>query len=153
MHLTVWRICHRNYRKEAFTGEGARIYGGRFNSPGHTAVYTSGTLSLALLELLVRQQDRRRLGEMITFRVTVQSDFVETLQAEELPDGWDVAPYGRQTREIGDRWLKNRPALALRVPSAVVPYEYNCLLNPAHPAFDELSIQEMTDFSLDPRLK
>ena len=149
----VWRIVKEKYADEAFSGEGARRAGGRFNSPGRPAVYTSQSLALAQLEILVNLPTDRLLASYVAFRAGIPDQHVESLSPEKLPENWREAPAPRGVREIGDQWLRPKRSLALRVPSAVVPAEKNVLINPRHPAFEEVGIEGPFDPEIDDRLQ
>lgn len=150
--ITVWRITAPQYAETAFSGEGARLWGGRFNSPGRRVVYASGSLSLATLEVLAGANDRRRLRGYLAVSATFDEADVETLTVADLPEGWDARPYASASQTIGDTWLDDARSLALRVPSVVVPMEWNVLLNPEHPSFVGVQIGPPTVAPFDPRL-
>lgn len=150
--LTLWRLTKEEYADVAFTGEGARRYGGRFNSKGTPVVYTAESLPLALLEALVSLTDYEDLFRYVFFRIELAGEHVEQLDASKLPEGWDARPPGPVSRQIGDAWLQNARSLALRIPSVVVPYSFNYLLNPAHPAFQAIEVGEAEELPVDRRL-
>lgn len=75
-----------------------------------------------------------------------------SLSEDELPDGWDRHPPSALAQQVGDRWLSRRASVALRVPSVVVPYSHNYLLNPSHPAFEEVEIGSGESMPVDRRL-
>lgn len=150
--ITAWRITHRQYRNTAFSGEGAKEYGGRFNSIGIPIVYTSESQALATLELLTTVNERRRLTERICLPVTFSTKHVLAYDEEDLPAGWDARPYGSASRQVGDEWAQSTRSLVLRVPSVVLPREHNYLINPRHPDVDELEIGEPEPLNLDPRI-
>jgi RES domain-containing protein len=149
----VWRIVKEKYAGSAFDGEGARRAGGRFNSPGSPVIYTSESLALAQLEILVNLPTDRLLADYVAFRADLPDGRVATLDREELPESWREAPAPRSVRRVGDRWLESGRSLALRVPSAVVPAESNVLINPRHPAFEEVEIHGPVDPEIDERLQ
>ena len=149
-HITVWRITHEQYAADAFSGEGAKTYGGRFNSPGVPMVYTAGSLALATLELLVRLNRRRRLAPYVRIAASFPANLLAV--ADDLPEGWDDRPYGRVSQEWGDTWTGEQVSLALKVPSVVEPLESNYLINPGHPEVDRLDVGPPTPLNLDPRL-
>ena len=151
-YITVWRITVEKYRDSAFSGEGAELYGGRFNSPGHPAVYTAATLSLALLELLVQVDDPKRLADYYCIPATFSSELVDSREIESLPTGWDHRPAGAVSQTIGDEWLHKGELPILRVPSVVVPIEYNYMLNPRHEKFVGVEIGQGMQVPFDPRL-
>jgi len=151
--VRVWRLARRAHG--ALDGQGARRWGGRWNSPGRPVVYCSRLLSLAALEYLVHLNPTLAPDDLTAFAVDLPDDVGERLAEAELPAGW-----GRRvaaTREIGDRWLAAGRSPLLIVPSAVlpaalVPEEVNVLINPAHPAGAALRVADQRPFSFDPRL-
>ena len=150
--LTVWRITAPEYAGTAYSGEGARLWGGRFNRPGHRVVYASGSLALAALEVLAGAGDRSRLRGYLAVEATFDEGHVEVLEAAALPQGWDARPYAAASQAVGDRWLEEGRSVVLRVPSVVVPREWNYLLNPAHPLFEEVEVGPPSVAPFDPRL-
>lgn len=150
--ITAWRISAARYRDTAFSDKGAKEYGGRWGSIGTPIVYTSASLALATLELLVRIGSRERLGERVCLPVTFRDEHIQVRTIGDLPDGWDVRPYTATSQAIGDRWVEAGASLVLHVPSVVVPTEYNYLINPRHPAFDEVEPGHPRLLQLDPRL-
>lgn len=154
MTITLWRITHARYQDTAYSGEGARRYGGRFNSAGRRVVYTSATLSLAILEFIANldDYDPALLQDYVVVPATVDDRYVDVLPPSHLPADWREFPHAASTRHLGDRWLDERTSLLLAVPSAVVPSERNYLVNPEHPDFMYLSIGDPQDLDIDPRL-
>jgi RES domain-containing protein len=133
---------------EAFNGEGARLFGGRWNSPGQRAVYTSGSRALALLENLVHLDTSGPLPAFSLMSVELDDGDVEFTQ----PDAAEHIGRIAFTRPIGDRWLRQCRSLALAVPSVVVPQEFNFVLNPTHPRFLTLRPSLPLPFLMDDRL-
>lgn len=150
--VEIWRITAPEYVDSAYSGEGARLWGGRFNSPGRRVVYASGSLALATLEVLAGANDRRRLRGYLAVRATFDEQHLEITSASALPAGWDARPYTAASQSVGDAWLAEGRSLALRVPSVVVPSEWNVLLNPDHPAFDGVAVAPPTVAPFDARL-
>ncbi|MBI4605430.1 MAG: RES domain-containing protein [Planctomycetes bacterium] len=149
--MLAWRICSRRY--SAFDGTGARIHGGRWNWPGIPVVYTSGSLSLAAMELLVHIDPDLVPEDLVSIGVEIPAA-VETsvLDESDLPASWQAYPAPDVCRAIGSSWVKSRRTAVLSVPSAVIPQERNFLLNSAHPDFRRLRILKPVPFHLDPRL-
>lgn len=147
----VWRICKQRYRGTAFQGEGARINGGRWNSAGHSVVYTSESAALATLEMLVHIQDPRLLKSFVLIPATVDDALIETLDADEIPANWRQYPAPESTQAVGVRWITDAPSVGLRVPSVIVPGD-NILLNPDHPEFGDVEVGDPVDWDHDPRL-
>jgi RES domain-containing protein len=133
--IQAWRMTHPRYTDSALTGQGAMQYGGRFNSPGRALVYTSGSISLCMLEMLVQGNRAERLSPYICIGLQFDASLVEWRPAESLPAGWDELPYTSASQETGDEWLMLQRSAVLAVPSVVVHQEWNFLLNPDHPHF------------------
>ena len=145
----VWRLTRPQYAP-GLDGEGARLAGGRWNSPGTPAVYCSETLSLAVLECFVHLPKRlwgaARLPVMAAVRIALPEG-AEVLEAEP-----DALGDETETRAVGDRWLAEGRHLALRVPSVVVPQERNILLNPQHSLAGRIRVLDQAKFRFDPRM-
>ena len=131
---------------------GARLYGGRWNSPGIAMVYTAGSVSLATLELLVHLDNTSVLPSFSICPVDFDDSLVELCDPATLPTDWNQSPPPTSLRTIGDDWISRGSSVVLRVPSAVIENENNYLINPAHPGFKKLVIGSMEAFKLDPRL-
>jgi RES domain-containing protein len=150
--FTAWRITKRKHSKTAFSGSGARKFGGRWNSPGTAIVYTAQTQSLAVLEMLVHLDGPDLLQRYVLIGVEIDELLVRDVSPSELPRSWRSDPVRAAVRQIGDRWIESGTSAILRVPSTLVPAENNFLLNPAHPDFKKLLIHDPLTFQFDPRL-
>ena len=148
----LWRVVKRKHAATAFDGKAAQRFGGRWNSAGRRAVYASGSKSLALLEILVHLDVGRTLPRLVAFTFDVDDALVDRLPAARLSRRWRTSAGLLVTQQLGDEWLASGRALALAVPSAVVPEESNYLLNPAHAAFGHMKLGRSVPFLLDPRL-
>ena len=151
--ISAWRIIKQKHVKAAFTGEGARLYGGRWNSPGRPMVYTSESRALALAEILVHLESSGPLSRYVAFRVEIDDGFAADVLSGDLPRNWRADPAPKRLQAIGDDWLASQTSAVLRVPSAVVAGEFNYLLNPFHPDFAKLQISGPEKFSIDKRLQ
>ena len=147
----AWRIVKKAHAATAFSGEGARRFGGRWNSPGTPVVYTSGTLALAALEILVHLNPPVRL-EYVAIPFDFEDAWVQKLKLSDLPADWMEEPPPPSTQLLGDRWVKQARSAILELPSAIVRIEPNYLLNPAHPDFRKVQIGKAMPFAFDPRL-
>lgn len=147
----AFRLIKAKHADSAFSGEGARLVGGRWNLPGTPLVYTSETLSLAALETFVHLQPVDKRIQYVWFRVTIPAGIAIDRQAS-LPDSWRDSPPSEATQAIGSAWAKERSGVILRVPSTLVPGEFNLLLNPLHPQFKRLKISKPEPFDFDGRL-
>lgn len=152
MIITAWRITKSKYIESAFTGEGAEESGGRWNSEGTRMVYASSSVSLAILEILVNLSDERILSayQLIPFRFDQR--LMRSIDLKTLPDDWAASIPSIPSKAIGDEWVRSNGSLVLEVPSAVVPLEKNYLVNPRHPDFSRITIDEPIPFPFDIRL-
>jgi len=148
---SAWRIVRKARAADAFSGEGARQYGGRWNSPGIPIIYASAHQSLAALEILVHLQPRGSL-EFVAFRIELPGELITRVSIPSLPTGWRGEPPGLATMQIGDEWARAGRSAVLAVPSAIIPEEVNHLLNPAHPDYRQIVIHPPEAFTFDPRL-
>lgn len=149
--LTVWRLVTARFAKSAFSGEGARLYGGRWNRKGVPLVYTSGSQSLAMLEILVQDEPLRARYVMIGVYIP-KAVTIDRIKVEDLPADWRNVAAREKLQAIGTRWAAKQSAAVLAVPSAVVPSEINYLLNPLHPDFRRIKTGRPQKVTTDPRL-
>ena len=148
--MIVWRLARLAHAK--LDGEGARLAGGRWNTQGRAAVYTSSRLSLAALELLVHTDVPLVPSDLVAFEIEIpDATAVETVEVATLPKDWRI-PGHPDCRSIGDSWLAEERTAVLRVPSAVVPEEWNYIINPAHRAAKSIQIVGRRKFAFDSRL-
>lgn len=152
--IRAFRLCKTKHLATAFSGEGARLNGGRWNSPGLAGVYTSSSLSLATLEVLVHLEDPEAFARLFSWMpLEIPDDLVETLDSTNLATGWHDDETNSASRSTGDAWLRSKRTAVLAVPSVVTPGEWNYLLNPSHPQFPEIRIGPARRFQPDPRLR
>jgi len=152
MNLTGWRIVQARRVRTAFDGEGARLYGGRWNHKGVAIVYTASSLSLAALEMLIHLPSPGVLQRYVTIPIAFDDSRCIRLDPESLPRNWRNNPTLFSTRDIGTDWVNDSASAVLAVPSAVVPDEWNFLVNPRHPDFAKVLIGTPQPFKYDPRL-
>jgi RES domain-containing protein len=150
--VTAWRIVKRRLARTAFDGEGARLEGGRWNSPGMPVVYTSASAALAALEILVHLGRGSVLDSYVLISCVFEERLVTELDPGRLPDDWRTYPAPAALQSIGDEWLASGSSVVLRVPSVVVATEANYLLNPRHPDFRAIRVHSPQPFVFDPRL-
>ena len=153
MTIRAWRIVKAKHSTTAFTGEAAKAFPGRWNSRGVPMVYVASSISLAILEVLVNLQSQELLDRYALFEVSFDNALVFTIKPLGLPDTWrDLSPDNARIRTIGDDWISAGRSAVLGVPSAVVPDEWNYLLNPNHSDYVKISVGPKRSFQLDPRL-
>jgi RES domain-containing protein len=148
--ITTWRLVKSRFVKHAFDGEGARLYGGRWNSPGVPVIYTSATASLAVLEVFANAQRAELLSSFQTLSCTFDESHV--IAVKHLPPNWRHSPAPAALQEIGDEWLRTAASVILQVPSSIIQHESNYLINPLHADFKHVEPSPLEPFVIDLRL-
>ncbi len=149
--LTAHRIVKARQAQTAFSGDGARIAGGRWNRPGDAVVYASASLALAAIETFIHLGDDALHIKFVHFRIEIP-DAVAVRRCRRPPPGWRAEPPDEASMRYGSRWLHQGRTAVLEVPSAVVPSEMNYLLNPSHPDFRRIRPGRPLPFVFDPRM-
>jgi RES domain-containing protein len=152
MNITAWRTTRKKYIREAFSGEGAKQFGGRWNPAGYPAVYTAESLSLAILELMVHLDDDSDICSFAAIPVTFPRALVQVLPESQWPSDWFSLPIAEPSQQVGKKWLEEMSGVVLQVPSSVVPQECNYLINPLHPKFSRLEIGPPQTLHIDQRI-
>lgn len=150
--VTAWRITKARFLATAFDGEGARRAGGRWNSPGVPAVYTSQSAALATLEMLVHVGRGATLPSYILIPCSFPEALVTAIDRTKFPRDWRSYPAPPRLQALGDAWIASRSSAILQVPSAIIDTESNYLLNPLHPDFASITIGKPQAFKFDLRL-
>ncbi len=149
--MILYRITKCNYAAD-LSGTGARLYGGRWNSEGKPMLYLASSRSLAVLEVLVHLDPLIIPGNYCLTEIEVPDSKIITVEAEQLPEDWRDISGPVILRQLGDAFLKKQEYLIMKVPSSIVPAEYNYLLNPLHPDAFEVKLLKREPFSFDRRL-
>ena len=152
MKQRSWRIVKTRFAGNAFDGEGARIYGGRWNSVGVPLVYTSATISLAILEMLVNVGEESMLNSYSLAFAEFYDSLVTRVDVTKLPPNWKESPVPPALQAVGDAWVASKASAILEVPSAIVENESNFLINPLHKDFPKIKIGKSRPFPFDERL-
>jgi RES domain-containing protein len=142
--MEVFRLCTAAFA--ALDGEGARLYGGRWNSPGRALIYASQHLSLAVLEYLVHVELDNLPNNLIWLHIHIP----DSVSTESYPE--NSTPPEATASKFGDAWVKDNRSLLLVVPSAVLPIEFNVLINPKHREMKQVKVIGKKAYSFDPRL-
>ena len=150
--IKTWRLVKSRFVRHAFDGEGARLYGGRWSSPGSAVVYTSATASLAVLEIFANIQRGDLLASFTLFSCTFEDSLLSRIDVSDLPANWRQSPAPARLQEIGDEWLRNSSSAVLQVPSSIIEHESNYLLNPRHRDFKRVKRSAPQPFVFDLRL-
>lgn len=146
--MILYRFSRSEYAN--ISGEGARLKGGRWNSKGFPVIYTSSAISLALLELLIHSASYEEIHSNVLIQIEVPDIPIKSLAKTSLKLNWqkDID----YSRFIGNEFLKNKESLLLKVPSAVIPDEYNVLINPGHSGVKKVKLISAKIFEFDIRL-
>ena len=150
--MRAFRIVKKRHVLTAFSGEGARAYGGRWNHPGIPMVYAAHTRALAALESLAHYGGAERRMAFVTFEIEIPERLAIHVEAASLPRDWRSGEPGAATQRLGSEWQRGRSSAALVVPSVLVPQEYCVLLNPEHPDIDKIMVSYPEPFEFDGRL-
>jgi len=148
----AWRIVKKRHAAGAFDGEGARRFGGRWNSPGVPVVYVSSSRALAAIELAVHLDRAALLSSFVLISCEFDERIVTRIARNTLPADWRLDPAPPGLAAIGDAWVRAAKSAVLEVPSAIVEQEPNYLLNPNHPEFATIAIGGPEAFAFDRRL-
>ena len=146
----VYRLCSSQF--PADSGTGAGLFGGRWNRVGTEVIYAAESPSLAALEILVHFSSVP--GNFALTQILLPEDVpVLTWDLPSLPDGWDNEVPSTLTQDLGEAWVQRAEQAVLRIPSSIVPTDFNYVINPAHPHFPRIEFGESKPFRFDPRLK
>lgn len=149
--MQAWRIAKKQFALDR-QGIGARISGGRWNSPGVAVIYAGMTPEIAAMEKLVHTGDILP-ADLLLVRMVLSDNPGLYLHHDELPQGWDALPGSSSAVEMGDEFVSFGVYLGMIVPSAVIPEAENIVLNPNHPAFANIEMTIIRPFEFDIRLR
>ena len=148
--MKVYRISKQQYIND-LSGFGAANYPGRWNSKGVFVLYTAATPSLALLESVVHINKIIQADYAMATIILPENSFA-LLEVSDLPNGWDSFPPPDKLKKFGDDFVRDQKFLALKLPSSIMPEDFNLLINPAHPDFKKLKIESIRSLVIDNRL-
>lgn len=153
MTVTVYRLTKLRHQNQIFSGLGGLYADGRWTIRGHPVIYTSASISLAVLEYTLNYRRHGWVPASVLGRAVIPDEVrIEVVSPTDLPRNWSAADSPPQLRAIGQRWLDAGAAALLKVPSAVIVEEWNYVLNPQHPDFTKLILQKPKRFQFDRRL-
>jgi RES domain-containing protein len=151
--MELYRIAQEKYADD-LSGNGARLFGGRWNSEGNYALYTSSTRALALLETLAHTPAKllqTKVYRLVTLQVS--EVLIQGLDSKKLPAGWDAIEIRPFTQKTGDQFLLAKKNLLLAVPSVLLPEELNYVINPLHTDFKKVKIVNQRRIHFDKRVE
>jgi RES domain-containing protein len=150
--MIVYRLSSKKYADD-LSGIGAELTGGRWNYKGTRVIYTSDSRALCTAEIAVHTPIGLLPKDyyLIELEIPDSIDF-QQITAESLPDNWKEFPHNKTTQQVGEKFVLECEYLFIKVPSAVVPGDYNILINPQHPDFKQVKIKNKVKFDFDQRL-
>jgi RES domain-containing protein len=149
--MRAWRIFRERFRDSAFTGIGGLYAASRWNHLGVAMVYTATSRALAALEFFVNIEPNDAPDDLLIAEASVPDSLIEVLDLASLPPDWRELE-NEACRNLGSNWAASNRSLALQAPSAVVPDEWNILLNPRHPEFSRVQVVATKPFRYDERM-
>jgi len=149
--MEVFRICNNQYSRD-LSGNGAKLAGGRWNRKGVPVLYTSGSVSLATLEVLVHIPVTLVPSNFSLVEIAIPDHSISSLETKNLPEGWDDLIPLDLLKTVSDKWITENKFLVLKVPSIIVRSEFNYLINPQHEDFKNISVKSVQPFRFDERL-
>jgi RES domain-containing protein len=151
--LKAWRLSKKRYAEAAFTGRGPHIFGGRWNPVGVPVVYSSLSLSLAVLEVFVPMtaQDDPEDYVSVAVDLGIEHSEAERVDVGRLLSDWRLVKHPA-LQLLGEEWARSMRSLVLLVPSVVVEEEWNAVINPLHPDARKLVMEKPKPFRFDLRM-
>ena len=151
--MKIFRITKKKYQDD-LSGKGAELFGGRWNPVGIPALYTSESRALCILELLVHTSKELAPPSFIIQSLNIAKKFeklIVKLDLNKLDDGWNDIQHPEWTEKIGEKYF-NKGNLGIMVPSSIVEFESNLVLNPQHKNYNEVVLSNKVELELDGRL-
>jgi RES domain-containing protein len=150
--MQVWRIAKARFATD-LSGQGAALFGGRWNHMEHRALYFGLTPAICALETFVHATEVPRFAlKLVKLKLPQVPDLYWEPSINDLPTGWERKPADTPSMDFGTTWLEAKQQLGLILPSSVLRVERNILVNPDHPAARQIEIISVTDFSYDSRM-
>lgn len=152
--MLVFRITLKEYANILYAGGGI----GRWNPEGNKVLYTAGNISLAVLENMCHRQGAGFNGNFCTMAIEFPDELATTtFLVEDLPKGWNNTDWTDPdmysvSHSIGDQWYRESKTAVLKVPSVIVPEEFNFVFNSMHPDFSKVKLVLVTKYVPDERL-
>lgn len=149
--MIVYRLAQKKFAKD-LSGKGAELYGGRWNSVGVSMLYTTSSIALAVLEVLVRTPLHTMPLDYQLIKIYLpESEPIKEIAKQNLPENWNQLFNSPWTQKLGDDFIQQKEYLALKVPSATASGDFNFLLNPSYNGFNQVKFIELSDFAFDAR--
>ena len=150
--MNVYRLAKGNFARD-LTGEGARLFGGRWNHIGVPCLYSSESRALALLEYSVNIELYSIPRALCMITIDVPEDKISEVKIPSMPGNWKAASAPAETKDYGTEILSELKSLAIKIPSTIIEEEFNYLINPLHKDLSSIKIIEIVNFTYDLRIK
>ncbi|MDB5197591.1 MAG: hypothetical protein JWP88_1962 [Flaviaesturariibacter sp.] len=150
--MQVYHLGHTRFA-DHLTGEGAKLHGGRWNKIGTPCIYTSESKALSVLEYAANVRLEELPASLSLTVYELPQKGWEVVDKKDLPQNWQDSPAPEETKSFGSELLQDKNILAIRIPSIIIPTEYNFILNPIAKTFALIKIIEIIPFALDKRIK
>jgi RES domain-containing protein len=150
--MLVYRIAKEQYAND-LSGYGAKLFGGRWNLIGTPCLYTSQSRALALLEYTVNVGLDFMPSRLFFSVIEIDDDLIEIIKKDELPSNWYAIPSSSSTKIFGSEKLRSSSFPIIRVPSVVIPNEFNYIINPLKTDSLNLKITAIEPYDFDFRIK
>ncbi|WP_256004989.1 RES family NAD+ phosphorylase [Pedobacter deserti] len=150
--MLVYRLSKTEFAGD-LEGIGAKLYGGRWNNKGTACIYTSSSRALSVLEFASNVELEYVPEDLSITTYEVPDDLLEVLKASQLPEDWAAIPTAQSTKDLGSKYFSDQRVLCLRVPSVVVPEEFNYLINPESKKINGVKVRGISRFKFDSRIK
>jgi len=150
--MIVYRITKEDH--SALDGMGGLYGPGRWHKKGNLVIYTSEHASLAAWEKIVHVASFENLpNNLLLVEIEIPDRIeIQTVSQSVLVDGWNSFPFANETINYGTSFLRKKEHLALKVPSVIIPAEYNIILNPLHPDIHFCKVISKIPFIFDKRV-
>jgi len=154
--MLIYRLSHKDYSQNPYSGEGGHFAAGRWNLLGTLMAHASASRALAFLELAVRLRSAElrtinRLYRVTPAEIPGQLKVLEIKEAD-LPQAWRATPPLVETQTLGTQWMSEKRFLVISVPSAILPAERNYLINPNHPEFSRIKLLPNESLNIELRV-
>ena len=149
--MLLYRISNCVHAHD-ISGTGAKLFGGRWNSIGMPLHYMAASRALAALEILANKNSMTHSDTLCLTVFDIETELVKTLTRNDLPKNWKDCPSPSSLAKIGDKFIKEKEYLLLKVPSVLIEDEFNFLMNVHHSVANTIKILEVKPFSFNDRL-
>jgi len=151
--MFVYRLARLQYIND-LSGEGARLFGGRWNLPGTPCLYVSQNAALCLLEFVVQFSRTALPKDVAMAKIEIPDDVkIKTLSEDDLPLKWNKPMVNSVTQKFGEELFKDTSVGGFKIPSVVSPFEFNLIFNPLYSNYSKIKVVSADSFQIDERIK